>query len=248
MTTATLAAPAFAGLCLDCNYPLMDVAPHRCAECGRPFDPADPETVNTGRPVPAYAAWMVGPISWPVYAVALVGCGVTLWRARLPNQPFSWAAPVLWGWAALAVFWLAWPLVRRRVLNHYGWPARVIRPMGRRHWVVPLAMLAMAVSAAVRVPPRVAFAASRADMNQLAADVLAHPADVYPPQRVGLFWAKGISRVANRGVKFVVDDRDAHTRVGFAYLPPGSDVRRMLLQPRTLHDLGGGWWDYRQGG
>ena len=249
MTTAA-AAPAFAGLCLDCNYPLTDVPPHRCSECGRGFDPGDPDTVNTGRPVPAYAAWAVGPISWPVYAVALVGCGVTLWRARLPVQPFSWGSPVVWGWVALASLWLAWPGVRRAVLRQYGWPPRVIKPMGRRHWVVPLVMLAMAITAAMRLPPRAAFAASRPDMDQLARDVVVHPRDVFVPRRVGLFWAKNINIFDHgRGVTFVADDRDAHTRVGFAHLPPGSDVRRFKfhLNVRSYHGLGGGWYDWKQG-
>jgi hypothetical protein len=244
-TRPTAAAPAFAGLCLDCNYPLINLPPHRCAECGRPFDPADAETVNAGRPVPPYASWAVGPISWPVYAVALAGCGVTLWRARLPAQPFSWSSPVLWGWAALAAVWFAWPLVRRVVLRHYGWPRRVIQPMGRRHWLVPLAMVAMAVSAAMRVPPRAAFATSRPDMDRLARDVLAHPNDDFQPRRVGLFWAKNIGHLTRGGMRFVVDDSDVHTRVGFAYLPPGTTT--FDLGARSVHYLGNNWWDWKQG-
>ena len=206
MTTAAPIAPAFAGLCLDCNYPLMDVPPHRCAECGRAFDPTDRQTVNTGRPVPAYARWAVGPISWPVYAVALFGCGATLWRARLPIQPFSWSAPVLWGWLGLAAIWLAWPLVRLGVLHHYGWPRRVIRPMGRWHWVVPLLIVATVAVAAERLPPRAAFALSRPDMDRLARFVMDHPDDAYPPQRVGLFWANHIASIHAGAVTFVVDD------------------------------------------
>ncbi len=242
-------SPDLVGLCLDCNYPLMALPPHRCPECGRAFDPADAETVNTGRPVPAYAAWAVGPISWPVYAVALVGCAVTLWRARLPMQPFSWHYPVLWGWAAVAGLWLAWPGIRRAVLGHYGWPRRVIEPMGRLHWAVPAAMLAMAAAAAAGVPPRVAFDLSRPDMDRLARAVAARPGDVVAPGRVGCFWAKNVTTIdGGRGVLFVVDDRDAHSRVGFARLPPGGDVSRLKLRfnLRQCHALGGGWWDWNQ--
>lgn len=32
-------------VCLACGYPLANVEPGRCTECGRPFDPADPRTV-----------------------------------------------------------------------------------------------------------------------------------------------------------------------------------------------------------
>ena len=247
MTMTALAAPAFAGLCLGCNYPLMDLPPHRCAECGRDFDPADPETVNTGRPVPAHAAWAVGPISWPVYGVALAGAGGLLWRARLPAQPFSWSAPVLWGWLAVAAVWLAWPLVRRAVLGHYGWPARVVRPMGRLHWVVPVVMLGVTAATAQRVPPRVAFAVSRPAMDRLARDVMAHPRAVFQPQRVGAFWAKNISLVPSRGVMFVADDRDAHDRVGFAYLQPHVRLDAVVVNAKQPTYLGHGWWNWKQG-
>ncbi len=242
----TTAAPAFAGLCLDCNYPLMDLPPHRCAECGRAFDPADPSSVNTGRPVPAYASWAVGPISWPVSALALAGVGATLWRARLPVQPFSWGYPVVWGWAAVAAVWLAWPLVRRATLHHYGWPDRVIKPMGRVYWVVPGVMLAMAVAAAEHVPARAAFAASVPAMDRLAGDVMAHPHQVFPPQWVGAYWAKNISLAPNRGMMFVADDRDAHVRVGFAHLQPGVRLDAVVVNPREQSDLGHGWWSWKQ--
>ena len=244
------ATPAFAGLCLDCNYPLLDQPPHRCAECGRAFDPADPQTLNTGRPVPAYARFLAGPISWPTYAVSLAGVGVTTWRARLPQQPFSWASPVLWGWVGLALLWLAWPLVRRATLRHYGWPDRVIRPMGRWHWAVPAVMVAMAAAAAGRAVPRAAFALSRADMDRLSAEVLAHPDDAFAERRVGIFWAKNISRVTRRGMRFVADDRDVRHRVGFARLWPGVDAARAsrLLDDSAVRPMGGDWWAYRRGG
>jgi hypothetical protein len=34
------------GLCIDCNYPLHGLDSTRCPECGRPFDPADPNTMS----------------------------------------------------------------------------------------------------------------------------------------------------------------------------------------------------------
>ena len=249
MTTVSPAepvAPAFAGLCLACNYPLMDLPPHRCAECGRPFDPADPQTVNTGRPVPAYAAWAVGPISWPVSVAALVGVGLTLWRARLPVQPFSWTTPAVWGWLVVAGVWLAWPGVRRAVLGLYGWPARVIRPMGRGRWAVPLVMIAVAVGAALRLPLRTAFAASRPAMDRLAQDVLSHPHDEFRPRWVGVYWAKNINLSADRGVTFIADDRNVNDRVGFAYLRPGVRLDAVVVNPRNPTYLGHGWWSWKQ--
>jgi hypothetical protein len=37
--------------CRSCDYPLRHLPEHRCPECGRGFDPADPATFNP-EPVP----------------------------------------------------------------------------------------------------------------------------------------------------------------------------------------------------
>ena len=33
--------------CLSCNYELKNLTEHRCPECGRAFDPADPATFRS---------------------------------------------------------------------------------------------------------------------------------------------------------------------------------------------------------
>jgi hypothetical protein len=150
----------------------------------------------------------------------------------------------------VAVLWLAWPIVRRLTLRHYGWPARVLKPMGRFHWVVPIVIVAMSAAIALRVVPRVAFAASRPAMDRLARDVIAHPTDTFSPRWVGLFWAKSIRTVPGvggpAGVSFVAEDRDVRSaRVGFAYLAPGGNPHALPFN--SYHPIGHGWWDGRGG-
>ncbi|HSV13785.1 MAG TPA: hypothetical protein VLI90_05970 [Tepidisphaeraceae bacterium] len=232
------------GLCLDCNYSLRDLPTPRCPECGREFDPADKTTFNPGRPVPTYAAWAVGPISLPVYFVAIAGCATTIWRARLPGMSFSWTSPAMVGWAALAILWIAWPLVRRLVLRHHGWPPAVIRPMGRRHWIVPLVMLAMVVMTSRMLPRRLAFAASRGAMDQLAAEVMANPQSKFDNRWVGLFQAKNVRAIPG-GMKFTAEDDDIQFKAGFVYLPK---VDPKNVAWKAYRYIGNGWWSWREEG
>src|SRR5437588_712884 len=75
-------------LCLDCNYPLPGLAAStRCPECGRPFDPADPRTMNFGRPLGPFARRLLTPVGWPTILLAslsLAGVAVvTRWPGAL---------------------------------------------------------------------------------------------------------------------------------------------------------------------
>lgn len=47
-------------LCLDCGYCLLGLAEHRCPECGREFDPADPASFTRRPPVVRWRLWMPG--------------------------------------------------------------------------------------------------------------------------------------------------------------------------------------------
>jgi hypothetical protein len=148
------------------------------------------------------------------------------------------------GWGLLALLWLAWPLVRWVVLRHYGWPAVVIKPMGRRHWAVPLVMAVMVALTSMRVPKRVAFNVSRAAMDKLAAEVMANPQAKYDDRWVGLFHAKNVRAIPG-GVKFTAEDDDVQFKAGFVYLPK---VDPKNVAWRTYTYIGNGWWAWREEG
>jgi hypothetical protein len=88
VTTLALPNPETAGrrgLCLECNYPLEHLSSQRCPECGRPFDPSDPSTMNMGRALGALVKWALGPIRPPIVIATLLASGFVLWTARLPG-------------------------------------------------------------------------------------------------------------------------------------------------------------------
>jgi hypothetical protein len=73
-------------LCIACNYPLRGLSSTRCPECGREFDPADPWTMETRRPVPQYQRWLVDPVGPWTWRLVYIGVGATLWGwAWLPG-------------------------------------------------------------------------------------------------------------------------------------------------------------------
>src|SRR4051794_26855319 len=82
------AAPV--GLCLGCNYPLRGLADPRCPECGRAFDPADPRTMNPGRPLGPVARQLLRPIGrW----VVALGLAATASVAAATRPPVGWVRP-----------------------------------------------------------------------------------------------------------------------------------------------------------
>jgi hypothetical protein len=58
-----------AAFCLSCGYPLNQLPEHRCPECGRAFDPANPRTLSLGYPLKSWQRWLLKPIGWPNVAV-----------------------------------------------------------------------------------------------------------------------------------------------------------------------------------
>src|SRR5687767_10927483 len=59
-------------LCRGCDYPLRGLSENRRPECGRPFDPTDPTTMNFGRPIGRLGRLLLRPIGWPTVALGLL--------------------------------------------------------------------------------------------------------------------------------------------------------------------------------
>jgi hypothetical protein len=87
--------PRDGALCLGCNYPLRGLLGNRCPECGRPFDPDDPWTMNVGRPMPPLVRRFIAPPARAAWAVFFVAIGAILWgSAWLPGGQFVLIAGV----------------------------------------------------------------------------------------------------------------------------------------------------------
>ena len=66
------------GLCYDCNYRLNDIDSTRCPECGRPFDPADLNTINWHGPIGPITRLSLAPTRWILPACLIVAAGAAL--------------------------------------------------------------------------------------------------------------------------------------------------------------------------
>ena len=57
--------------CWTCGYDLRGLISHRCPECGRDFDPADPATMHMGaRPISRLGRRLLEPMPWTPVLVA----------------------------------------------------------------------------------------------------------------------------------------------------------------------------------
>jgi hypothetical protein len=171
----------------------------QCPECGTPFDPADPATVNTGRPLGRLSRMLLSPPGRPTWMLTALTALLTLWLFRLPapasdGLPGAAKAALLWvpllaWWAARAVLAAAAVLNRRQ-----PWA----RPFGaRRRWaVIPAALAVTLLVVAVGLPFRAALWMSRPWLDALAARTLAGPTLVdYPDTWAGLFPVERVYRL-----------------------------------------------------
>src|SRR3954463_16425522 len=73
------------GTCWECGYSLKGLETHRCPECGRPFDPGDPSTMNMDTPVGPVAAFLMSPPGWPLYVMTGVAVLLSVWVSAAPG-------------------------------------------------------------------------------------------------------------------------------------------------------------------
>jgi hypothetical protein len=224
-----------AAQCLSCNYPLKGLESGRCPECGRGFDPADPLTMNLGRPLGPAARALLRPIGrWADGCVWLVGAwGAWLSLGMLPRA-------VLLLWFGLGSALVLAPVVLRRTLRGiaatvYRQPAAARRADAafdqRARRVIRVAI----VLVLTRAPAYVAWWVSRPWTDAVARQVATDPVDapLPPEQWAGLYrvearWAgdHGVSFTMTPGVGF-----------GHAYYGSSSGVESSFAEP-----LGGGWY------
>src|SRR5438105_4974504 len=85
-------------LCIGCNYSLRGLSSHRCPECGRGFDPNDPWSMNTGRPLGPLAKFIIRPDGRIIISLAIFAffCSLPEWIHQWEWHP-SEIAWILWG-------------------------------------------------------------------------------------------------------------------------------------------------------
>lgn len=93
-------------LCLNCSYPLRGLTGPRCPECGRPFDPTDPTTMNVGRSLsPWCRARLRPPNAWFNGLAVVAG----LWLLAAWSGPDAYLLMVLGAlglWLLIGGWWV----------------------------------------------------------------------------------------------------------------------------------------------
>ena len=237
------------GLCLDCGYALHGLPTPRCPECGREFDPLDPQTMNMGRELSEVAKFVLGPVRWPVSLLSWGAIVIALWYARLPGGQVANSSSI-WILIGLGVLWLAWPVVRWIAARRYGWPTSLLMRGQRLRLAVGVSILLAALAIYYQLPLKAALHVSRPAMDKLATELLdsgQQYADdkwcgVYKATRVGVIPTPGHAR---GGVRITVEESNRAYRSGFVYLPH-ADTKRNYR--RNYQYVGGGWWAWRQEG
>lgn len=237
------------GLCLDCGYALHGLPTPRCPECGRPFDPLDPKTMNMGRELSELAKWVLGPVRWPVSLMSWGAIAISLWYARLPGDQLANSSS-LWILIGLGVLWLAWPIVRVAAARRYGWPTSLLMRGQRLRIAVGLSLLLTAVAIVYQLPMKAALYVSRPALNQLAQELLASGEPYADDRWCGVYKATRVKTIPhggrqNGGVRITVEESNRAYRSGFIYLPQADPKRNSR---RSYQYLGDGWWTWREEG
>src|SRR6266550_8871915 len=81
-------------LCLDCNYSLRGLAIRRCPECGREFDPDQPLSFNSGRPLNWLDRKLLAPLGAPTLALIIAPCVWLLYQS-LGTDIFDFAVFII---------------------------------------------------------------------------------------------------------------------------------------------------------
>lgn len=214
--------------CLTCDYPLLSLSEHRCPECGRAFDPADPRTVRTPRSPGNIAQFLLKPPGWPLHASVATTVLLTLAAGSVPGGYFGLAFLAGALWIAVGLSWwgrgFLYSILRRKFKK--DWP---VRSRTSTHWLVmPLAIIITVGAIAADVPLAISFRLSRSSMDSLAKEAMNGTNPNIPDRWVGVYYVQNIETTAT-GMRFLVRDTGFLGRIGFAWsttpLPTDSNDR-----------------------
>ena len=233
----THAPPPIQPRCRTCDYVLSGLAENRCPECGRPFDPNDPRTMNIGRtPGPIAKKLLALPSTSTIVISVFVGA-ITLVACSAPGGYFHLLVLVFVAWMLLLCAWLArWTITS--FLAHY-YRRTVFKEPGawRAHAIVPVVFAATLTITISGFPARLTFWFSRPSLNTLATQFTSAGKISGAPTWIGLFPVDPVQRVAG-GFRFIVRGSGFMDRYGFAYLPNGPPGD----QPQDVYSLYSGPW------
>lgn len=228
---------------MTCGYQLHGLAEHRCPECGRPFDPADPKTMSKINSS-ALKHWPMHAPGWIFHLTTAVLAMAMLVAWTPPGGYFSLVMLSLIGWVLFGGIWcLRLVITLGLMLYHHDRPPSPLN-WAMRWMVAPLIVCLTLGLIVKRVPLRAGFRLSRPAMQQLAQQVMAvPPGGVMPADRfVGIYHASSAEQLP-WGMRFEVKGAGFMDRCGFAYSPAGPPLPTSDDHYTRLY---GGWYIWRE--
>lgn len=225
--------------CLECDYSLAGLTENRCPECGRVFDPADPDTMRTAQTPGKIARWLMQPPKWPSHVAAGVAAVVLLASTMAPGGYTPLTSISVAVWLVLLPGWLLRVIAATFILILYRRRDRPTLSDRIRWLVVPAVFLVSLGLVTTHIPLRGAFIISRPFMNSLAQSVMGNQSQAHSPQWVGVYHATDIESTP-WGMMFTVSG-NGHSSSGFAF------IRTMPsdgLPQSKMKSLGRGWYSW----
>lgn len=220
--TRRSAPPALCGICLDCHYPLRSLPKPRCPECGRPFDPVDPRTMNMGRPMSRRLRRLVlRPVGLWLSCAGAIATAAVVSGLQVPRGPWGHYEVGLVLWLAIGLAWLTAATIRRLVAHAYAQPDTWSRKEERRKRLIQWLFVVSVVALFTGAPAYLRFILFFPSIDRVAKAHWASP----PPATVRTAPA---GHLCPHGVWFparVWDDRVPFVPAGFMYAPTGGPCR-----------------------
>jgi hypothetical protein len=203
--------------CLTCDYPLLSLPEHRCPECGRAFDPADPRTMRTPRSPGKVAQFLLKPPGWPTHLIVGLTASASIFSGAAPGS--GYVIPSTLSFALWIIIIPAW-VVRVFLclcLREYFREDSVLGPFYIQRWIVtPILLGVVVLLLAFQIPLYAAFWVSRSAMDSLAQEVVSGANSSPTPKWVGLFYADDIKKT-NTGMRFRVPGASLIDLHGFTW-------------------------------
>ena len=267
---------AAVGLCWECGYSLRGLESRRCPECGRPFDPTDPATMNMGRRVGWLTGWLMRPPGVVIYGLTALAIIVSLWGAATPGPGGEYAHYVLsrafspslrqqfWdhdlrysehtgrfvlavlAWAGVLALWVLRRVARGIAVRRLSRQKPATFAYWRRWLVTPVVLGFTLLICRTPAPVWLGFALSRGDLDRAAA-AGASPADEWIGVYPPVVW------MAPQVFRGRVGEVWVHVRYDGGFVrsgdrPPPEHGTDRWSNPvsRRFRAMGGGWYAFHR--
>jgi hypothetical protein len=211
------ASPSQEGFCTKCRYPLRGLPEPRCPECGKPFDPANPETffVTGQRPMGPIAKRLFHPPGRVFLIACAVSASFALLSGTCPGLIIPLALVSGFSFPFLITIWAVRLVLSLAVGAWYRPTAGSTKSV--IVWVLPPTLFALAgILYALNVPLYLGFVLNKPFLERLQARASDSPGPTLRVSRVGFYPVRQVLKIGN-GVRIWVSGADG----GFGCFPQG---------------------------